>query len=130
MHMKIAYLFIFFLFCCAAASAQTKTVTGTITGETGEVLSGASVVGKGTTIAAVTNATGNFSIVVPGKTRALVISYVGMEDQEVDITGKTNVTASLKVSRTNLNDVVVIGYGTVRKKDLTGSVVSLKGAEL
>jgi TonB-linked SusC/RagA family outer membrane protein len=128
--MRISYLFIFLLFCCAAASAQTKTITGTVSNEIGELLSGASVVGKGTTIATTTNASGNFSIVVPEKTKALSISYVGMEDSEVEITGQTKITANLKVARSNLNDVVVIGYGTVRRKDLTGAVSSVSGKQL
>lgn len=125
--MKTFYLLLFLLFSFVAANAQTKTVTGTVRNETGDLLSGASINGKGTQIGTTTDPTGKFRIVVPEKVKVLVVSYVGMENKEVSLAGQTNVDVSLNVARTNLNDVVVIGYGTAKRKDVTGSVASVTG---
>jgi TonB-linked SusC/RagA family outer membrane protein len=107
------------------AFSQNKVVTGTISDDKGNPLQGATVVVKGSKAATSTNSQGSFSINVPGSARALVISSVGFATQEIDITDKTTITASLVVTSTSLNDVVVVGYGTARKKDVTGAVSSI-----
>jgi TonB-linked SusC/RagA family outer membrane protein len=112
------------------SNAQTKTITGTVTNEAGEALSGATVTGKGTTIASSTDASGNFRIVTSENTKTLIITYVGMDAREVDIVGQTNIRVSLSPTRSNLNEVVVVGYGTVRRKDLTGAVSSVSGKQI
>ncbi|RFM28213.1 SusC/RagA family TonB-linked outer membrane protein [Deminuibacter soli] len=112
------------------ATAQTKTITGKITDETGAPLPNVSVMVKGTKTGTNTNATGNFSISVPASANWLVLSYVGYETMETNIHTATNVTAQLTASKTNLDAVVVIGYGTQKRKDVTGAVASVKGDEI
>ena len=102
--------------------AQTK---GTVTDATGEPVIGATVMEKGNPKnATVTDFDGNFSLKVSGN-NPIVISYVGMKTQTIDVKGKSEINVKMEDDNTTLNDVVVIGYGTVRKKDLTGSVASL-----
>ncbi|BAV07351.1 TonB-dependent receptor [Filimonas lacunae] len=102
---------------------------GTVRDETGIALAGASVAGRGTPIVTATDSGGHFRLVVPEKTTTLIISYTGMETQEAAITGG-DVIVVLKGSASSLNDVVVIGYGTARRKDLTGSVASVSGKQI
>ena len=110
-----------------AVSAQT--VQGNVTDETGEPVIGATVLEKGTKNATVTDFDGNFTInLTDGK--VLVISYIGMQSQEVNVAGKTNVNVVLKEDATTLQDVVVVGYGTMKKTDLTGSVSSVSTEKL
>ena len=99
---------------------QQRTVSGIVTDETGEALPGVTVVVKGTQMRSVTDARGRFSIkVAPGQT--LVFSYIGYERYEKKVTS-TTLNVSLKSMDNTLNEAVVIGYGTVRKADLAGSV--------
>ena len=106
---------------------QTKKITGTVQSEDGEPLPGVTVVVKGTTIGTVTNADGNFSLDVSATAETLSFSFVGMAQQEVTI-GDETVFNVIMVSETiGLDEVVAIGYGTVKKSDLTGAVGSLQG---
>ncbi len=109
------------------AWAQSKTVTGTVTDEKNSPVQGASVLVKGTTIGTSTDVSGKFSLNVPASASVLRISYVGYTDQEVNVVGgSTTVTVNLVPANAgSLNEVVVIGYGSVRKKDLTGSVATV-----
>ncbi|NCD72302.1 SusC/RagA family TonB-linked outer membrane protein [Mucilaginibacter agri] len=119
---------IFFLCCLFSVSvfAQNRTVTGKISDrKNGSALDGVSVSVKGTTIGVITKADGSFKLSVPPNANTLVVTYLGYGREEVDITGKTNVNVSLASTSSNLNEVVVIGYGTQRIKDATGSVASL-----
>lgn len=112
---------------------QTKsTVTGKVTNDKGEPLAGATVLVKGTQTAVITDETGTFSISVDNLNATLVVSSVGFADMEVAIGGKTDVgSISLMASeKSNLDEVVVIGYGTARKSDLTGAVGSVRGSAL
>lgn len=104
--------------------AQT-TIKGTVKDTSGEAVIGATVVEKDNPKSAtVTDFDGNFSLKVSGKA-PIVISYIGMKTKTIDVKGKTQVNVVMEDDNTTLNDIVVIGYGTVRKKDLTGSVASL-----
>ena len=118
------------LFACLFvlnAQAQNKTITGKVTdAKDGSPLQAVSVVVKGSKSGTQTGADGTFRISVPSSTTTLVISSVGFASQEVNVASRSNVEVSLASSADQLNDVVVIGYGTARKKDLTGSVVSLQ----
>jgi TonB-linked SusC/RagA family outer membrane protein len=107
---------------------ETK-VTGKITAATGEVLQGVSVRVKGSTLGAQTDASGNFSLTVPDNA-ILVISYIGYVDQEIAVRGRTNISVSLVASTVKLDEVVVIGYGTANRRDLTGSIVKIEGKEV
>ncbi|GEO08409.1 SusC/RagA family TonB-linked outer membrane protein [Segetibacter aerophilus] len=115
------------LVCVSVFSfGQSRTVTGQVTDSKDNsplVDATVSVVGK--SVSTKTKADGSFSINVPSGSNQLRITYIGFQDQTVSITG-SNVTISMAASTENLTDVVVVGYGTARRKDLTGSVASVK----
>ena len=107
--------------------AQTRTVTGKITdSKDGSPLAEATVSVVGKSISAKTGTDGAFSINVPGDARQLRVSYVGFTDQTVSITSSNTVNITLEASSQNLSEIVVTGYGTARRKDLTGATASLK----
>ncbi|HTF29753.1 MAG TPA: SusC/RagA family TonB-linked outer membrane protein [Flavitalea sp.] len=106
--------------------AQTKTVTGSVNDEAGAAMQGVSVVPKGSSRGATSSADGKFSLTIPDNTRIIVFSYVGYTTQEVTLDQTTDIVVSLKRDSGNLNDIVVIGYGTARRKDITGAVSSVK----
>lgn len=108
-----------------SVSAQNVTVKGTVTDKTGETVIGASVVQKGNTSnGTITDIDGNFSLSVPSNA-TLIISYVGMTTQEVAVKGQRTINVVLADDAQALEEVVVIGYGTVKRKDLTGSVATV-----
>lgn len=113
----------FFLFLVFSSNAQArKTVTGVVTNTKGEPLVAASVVVKGTTTGTTTDQKGAFTIEV-SENAILVISSVGFQAQDIPVKGEKNFTIHLQENAaSSMNEVVVVGYGTVRKKDLTGSV--------
>lgn len=111
------------------ANAQTKTVTGKVTDEKGDPIPGATIQVKGTSTGTATSPDGTFKVNAPSNATTLVVSYVGYANLDVDISGKTTVNITLKTSSTQLTDVVVVGYGTVRKKDLTGAVASIQAKD-
>lgn len=111
------------------AWSQTKTITGVVKDATGEPIIGASVLVKGTTIGTVTNFDGAYNLAVPQTAKTLVISYVGMETQEITISGSV-LNATLNDDSKGLDELVVIGYGVVKKRDLTGSVSSVKAGDI
>ena len=125
---------IFFLLCLAllfyspfSAQAQKpgRDVTGTVTDAKGSALFGASVNLKGTQKGTVTNADGKFVLRVAGKNPVLIISSVGYEDQEITVGDRTSVDATMAIVSKKIDEVVVVGYGTSKRKDLTGSVSSI-----
>ncbi|MEO6000482.1 MAG: TonB-dependent receptor [Chitinophagaceae bacterium] len=118
-----------FLFCLFA-TAQTKKITGNVKDPDNNPLVGVTVKIKGINQSTVTSSDGSFSIQVTNNAKAMVFSYVGMETQEVSISGKTNFLIQLRTVAYSLNDVVVVGYGTQKKVNLTGSVASISGQEL
>lgn len=113
------------LFFSTNLFAQTKQVTGKVKDIRGLAVIGASVVVKGTQSGTTTNSEGDFSMTVPQATTTLVISAVGFAEQEVNIATSSTVDVTLLESTNNLNEVVVVGYGTARRRDLTGSVTSV-----
>jgi TonB-linked SusC/RagA family outer membrane protein len=120
---RMLLLTLFALFTMSM-SAQS-TVTGTVFDATGEPIIGASVVEKGNTKGATTDIDGKFSIRVSKPTATLVVSYIGARTQEVALKGRTNISVTLQDESSLLNEVVVVGYGTQRRSDITGSVASL-----
>ena len=119
--MRSALLLTFLLF---VGSITAQTVTGTVKDATGEAIIGATVQEQGTQNATVTDFDGNFTLKTSGK-KPLVVSYVGMKTQTVELKGRSNVTITLEDDNTVLDELVVIGYGSVKKKDLTGSVATV-----
>ncbi len=123
--LRTALVLVASIFVCAGAFAQSKTVKGNVKDHTGEGVIGASVSVKGMpNIGDITNVDGDFTISAPAEAKTLVVSYIGMKTKEVAITGETiNITMEEDVAM--LEEVVVIGYGTVKKRDLTGPISSV-----
>lgn len=109
--------------------AQNITVKGIVKDNLGESVIGANVTEKGTTNGMITDLDGNFSLTVQ-KNATLVISYIGYVTQEIAIKGNTNLNIILKEDSKALEEIVVIGYGTARKSDVTGSIASVGGDKL
>ncbi|MEJ7676606.1 MAG: TonB-dependent receptor [Segetibacter sp.] len=131
MHLPGKLLLVFIsLFLFTFVDAQTKKITGKVTGPDNAPLEGVTVQGKGTSQSAVTSSDGTFSLNINGNVKTLVFSYTGMISQEENVSGKTNFPVQLKSNAATLSDVVVIGYGTARKRDITGAVASVKGEDL
>ncbi|MFH0760044.1 MAG: TonB-dependent receptor [Bacteroidota bacterium] len=128
--LKFTILVILLMSGFSAVFAQNRTMTGKVTaGDTGETLPVATVTVKGTTRGVITDIDGNYRIeVMPGE--VLIFSYVGYDPLELEIGNQTVINATLQPKDKTLQEVVVIGYGTVRKSDLTGSVSSVKAKEL
>lgn len=128
--------FILFVLTCIILSTgdiygQNTTITGHVQDEFGEPIIGANVKVVGTsTTGTITDLDGNFTLSVSGKTKKLEISYIGMIPQTVDIIPQKPVNVILKESSKELDEVVVIGYGTVKKRDLTGSMTSIKQSDI
>ena len=116
------------LFIATAISAQT--ISGTVVDQSGESIIGASVKEKGAAQGAVTDLDGKFTLKLIGKSNQVVVSYIGMKQKTVNVSGKSTVNITLEEESTSLNDVVVIGYGTMKKKDLTGSVASVSAKDI
>ena len=111
--------------------AQTRTVTGKVTDETGSPVAGVSIVLKGTTRGTTTSALGIYQITVPSNAKALIVSGVGLGEKEVDLTSATSTyNVTLGKNSGNLQEVVIVGYGTQKKANVTGSVVTIGGADL
>ncbi len=109
--------------------AQSISVTGVVKDASGETVIGATVREKGTDNATVTDLDGNYTIRVAPKA-ALVFSYVGYKSAEVNVGGRTSVNVTLQEDNHTLNELVVIGYGTMKKSDLTGAVGSLAAKDM
>ena len=122
-------LAVLFLLCMIPLGMSAQTVKGTVSDEAGEPIIGATVKVQGSNDATVTDFDGNFSIKASSNA-TLVFSYIGYEPQEVKVGGKSNITVTLKEDNTTLNDVVVIGYGTMKKKLVTGATVQVKGEDI
>ena len=126
--MKIKQILLIFLLFPLFVLSQSKTVTGLVNDENGSPLPGATVQLKGSeTIGAITDFDGNFSISIPSDAQqVLVVSYIGYLNEEVDVTNQISINVNLQPDTEALEEVVVVGYGTVLKRDLTGSVSSVK----
>lgn len=116
-------LWLLMLFCLVPiwALAQTVTISGNVKDSTGEPVIGASVLEKGTTNGIITDFDGNFNLSV-GEKSTLVISFVGYKTQEINVNGQTSFNVILKEDTEVLEEVVVVGYGTAKKSDVTGSI--------
>ena len=113
----------------AGAYAQSKTIHGVVKDANGETIIGASVGQKGTKNATVTNLDGEFSISVPDNA-VLEISYIGYNNQRVAVNGKSSLEIVMTEDVHKLNELVVVGYGVMKKKDLTGAVGSLAAKDM
>jgi len=110
----------------------SKTITGTVKASNGELLQGATLMIKGTSIGSSTDLQGKFTLEIPSihQDKNLVVTYSGYHEQEVILTGQTNIEVVLSPASEGIDEVVVVGYGTARRKDLTGSVASIQATKL
>ena len=113
-----------FVLMLSSAFAQI-TVNGTITSEDQQPLIGATVLVKGTTTGAVTDLDGKFTLQVPDQNAVLVIGYTGFAEQQITVGTQTQLNIVLKVDIQRLNELVVVGYGSQKKRDVTGSVTNI-----
>lgn len=119
------------IFCFLQTIAQEKIVSGKVTdASTGKPLVGTTVTVKGTRSATQTNNEGSFSISVPNSAKALIFTTVGYESQDILINGQDQLSVLLTATSSKLNEVVVVGYGTQKRKDLTGSVSSINASTI
>ena len=109
---------------------QGRTIKGQILDEAGEPMIGVSVLVKGTTVGTVTDLDGNYSLEIPSGKNMLEVSYIGYKTQDVTIGKTSQLNIKLAPDTQALDEVVVIGYGTVKKRDLTGAVVSVKSEDI
>lgn len=127
---RCASLLMAFVISSTLVFAQTKTVTGTIVDDLGEPMIGVNVVVVGTTNGATTDIDGNFSIQNVDENATLKVTFIGYTEQLVKVAGKSTFNLTLAEDHSDLDEVVVIGYGTVKRRDLTGSVASVSGDKL
>ena len=122
---KPGLMTLFFISLGFSVSGQSPvTVQGTIVDETGNPMPGASVLVKGTTIGTITDIDGNYSLNAPSDA-ILVVSFIGFMQQEIEVNSRSKIDISMELDVTSLQEVVVIGYGEVAKRDLTGAVSTI-----
>ena len=126
--LKLTFSMLVALFFSTNIFAQS-TLTGKITNEKGEGLPAVTITAKGTSSNTVTDQNGSYSINVPAGVRSIVVSSVGFSDQEISINGKASVDVVLQENVQSLNDVVVVGYGTARRRDVTGAVSNISSKD-
>ncbi|MBE7171218.1 MAG: TonB-dependent receptor [Williamsia sp.] len=113
-----------------AQQPAARTVTGTVSNAKDETLQGVVVEVRNTRVRALTDSSGRFSVSLPGQNRELVFSYVGYENQVVNVGNSSSITVTLQPDSKALEDVVVIGYATVSKRDVTGSVAGINQKDI
>lgn len=121
---------VFVLMTALQATAQNKTVSGIVRDDHGLALPGVTVTLKGTTTGTITDAQGHYTLKNIAADGTLVFSSIGYATTEVAINNRTTINATIKETEKSLNEVVVIGYGTVKKRDLTGAVASVSGKDI
>ena len=123
---RVGLFLLLVTFCLGTVQAQSSKITGYVKDQSGEPLIGVNVMEKGTTNGTVTDLNGFYSIVVKASNAVLNFSYIGYKNQEISVAGKKLIDVTMKDDSETLDEVVVVGYGTMRKKDLTGSVVQVR----
>ncbi|OQP63252.1 SusC/RagA family TonB-linked outer membrane protein [Niastella vici] len=127
---RVLMVFLWVLALTVPALAQTKTISGIISDQNGIPLEKATIKVKGGKASATSDANGSFKLAVPDGATTLEVSYVGMKPVTVSIEGKQSVLVTLNVTDSKLNEVVVIGYGTARRSDVSSAVSSIKAKDL
>jgi TonB-dependent starch-binding outer membrane protein SusC len=127
MQMRKLYLLLIGVVLFASQAFAQRTVTGKVTDEKGNPMANASVVVRGTTTGTTTKDDGSYTLTVPANARALVFSSVDMSPVEKAIGTATVINATLKAEDKTMSEVIVVGYGTQRRKDVTGNMTSVKG---
>lgn len=125
---RILLLFSLLLIAGSFVMAQTVMISGTVTGsEDGLPLPGVNITVKGTTVGAISGTDGRYSLSAPASAQTLVFSFIGFVTQEVLISGRTTIDVVLRQDLYNVDEVVVVAYGTQQKREITGSIASVKG---
>ena len=112
------------------STQQGRTVTGKILDETGEPLIGVSVLLKGTAVGTITDLDGNYSLEIPSDNSILVVSYIGYKTQNITVGKNNQLNIKMEADTQTLDEVVVVGYGVMKKRDLTGAITSVKAGEI
>jgi TonB-linked SusC/RagA family outer membrane protein len=126
---KFTFLVVFLVLAAVPAFAQ-RQVSGRVTGADNAAMPGVTVLVKGTSSATSTDANGEYSLTVPNNQNTLIFSFIGYLPQEVAIGNQTTINVSLREDAKALDELVVIGYGTIRKSDVTGAVGAVKETQL
>jgi len=124
------FMFAVIMAFSTGAWAQQKTINGTVTDDTGSPLPGVTVVVMGTTTGTVTNVDGVYQLEVPATAEVLFFSYIGMLRQEVEIGNQTTINITMRPDMIGVDEVVVVGYGTRMKEELTGAVSTISNEKL
>ena len=127
---KLLLLWVGCLLLCAQLQAQDRTITGKITDDKNSPVQNASVIVKGSTIGTTTDVNGDFRLTVPASARAIVISSVGMAQQEVTLGTRTTFNVTLRVDDRDMQEVVVVGYQARKKRDEAGAISSIRGDDI
>lgn len=130
MRFKLLLLLLGSFYLIVDGYAQQKSIKGTVKDDNGQVVIGATVAVRNATISVATNQSGQFTLNVPSLPVVLLVSHVGMESQEVPVRQNKEIHIVLKTVANTLDNVVIVGYGTVKKADLTGAVQSVSNREL
>ena len=128
--MKKRVLFLFFGLCLSIATFAQVQVRGNVSDSQGEPIPGVTVLVKGTQQGVITDIDGNYNITVPGSESVLVFSFVGMDTQEVVVGNRTTIGVVLTETLFGLDEIIVVGYGTMRKSDVSGAVASVSSKAL
>ena len=124
---KILMFVLLLLFTGSLVMGQTVQLSGTVTSsDDGLPIPGITVLVKGTTLGALTGPDGKYVLLVPEKTQSLVFSFIGFRTQEVPVAGKTTIDLKLEQDLFKVDEVVVVAYGTQQKRDVTGTVATVK----
>lgn len=126
----ISLVLMLYISLCGTLQAQNSTITGRVVNANQEPILGATVVVKGTSIGVVSDIDGNFTLAETPADQTLEVSFVGMQSRSIKVEGRSTLTITLEEDNKLLDDLVVIGYGAVRKKELTGAVAQVKAEEL
>lgn len=127
---SLLFLVSIFLLFNVTSFAQALRVTGKVTDGTGKALEGATVTVKGTNISSTSDATGNYSINVPARNATLAFTSIGFTREEVKVDGRSAINVSMSENVNTLDDVVVVGYGTQKKSDVTGALSRITAEEI
>lgn len=129
---SLAFLFLLVSSCFTISMAQNRVfVRGTVVSEQQEPIIGAAIVLKSDkTVGSITDIDGKFSLSLPSANATIVVSYLGMQTQEIELKGKTNIIVTLKDSNLNLDELVVVGYGQQKKESLVGAITQTSGKVL
>ena len=124
MKIKLKIVALLVLFATQLHAQQTRTITGKVTdARTGEILAGVTIKAGNSNLLSQTSSDGTFSLTIPSSTQSLTFSYVGYADAQVSVTD--NMTVQMTTTEKNLNEVVVVGYGSVPRGDVSGAVASI-----